>query len=57
MNGDMKPVNGEAPVLIPVADMRDNVPGTYGWLKKLYWGKNRKKHKMSDGSSFSYDNE
>ena len=33
----MKPMDGEAAVLIPAGNMREDIPGTYGWLKKKYW--------------------
>lgn len=33
----MKPVDGEAAVLIPAGNMREDVVGSYGWMKKQYW--------------------
>lgn len=51
----MIPMDGEAAVLIPGNNMRSDIPGTYGWLKKHYHkAKNSKKIKTTDGGYMTW---
>lgn len=53
MNNEMTPVFADAPVLIPTGNMRDDIPGTYGWYQKeLAKNKKRPKNYISSIPNF-----
>lgn len=45
----MLPMDGEAAVMIPAGNMREDVPGTYAWMKKMYAEAKARSIQMSPG--------